>query len=789
MNLILKSCAQVNLCVCLCIMLFGLSSVATSHSSHVTKTKSKKIQHTLWEEVSEGIEFIKTHGSLKPEKFRVFRLNQDLLKRIFAVTPLEFTEASQTRVAVVELPTPEGRIIRFRLEESPILSPEIAGEFPSWKTFQGYGIDDPSMTARLDWNSNGFHAWIFAPNGQTFLIDPSIPGDKKNYTVYFKRDTNISRPFHCDVHEDLNQLTNIEPFIGITPNFTNGLQLRTYRLAIATTGEYTAFFGSQTAAFAQVTTTVNRLTGVYRREFALNFLIISGTNLIYPDATTDPYDNTITSSQLTLNNDNINAVIGSANYDVGHLFTTSNNGLAQIGAYCGSAKGRGASGQPNPIGDPFDIDRVAHEFGHQTGAQHTFNADSDCGAGVTGNRVEPGSGATIMGYAGICSSVANLQRNSIEYFHTRSLTLGVTYITTGRGSTCGTLSGNNTVPVISALTNYMIPINTPFTLTANATDGDGDTLTYSWEQSDDSPSQSNYPNTTDDDDISLVARPALRSYPPVTTSTRNFPSLPYVLNFGNEPPITYTGTSLTGSVCAATCITGEDLPSAARTMNFRVVVRDGRGGVADAGMVLTVAGNTGQFQVTTQNSFSDIAPAVVWQTSSTQTVTWNVAGTDANGINVKNVNILLSTDGGQTFPITILANTPNDGTQLITVPNNPTAMARIKIEAVGNIFFDINNANFTISSPTAAATTVGGRVTNILGVGIPNAIVTITNAAIGEAKTIRTSPFGYYQFDNVTVGEAYILTVSHKSYSFPSEFVTVIGDANINFIGNLTGRR
>jgi hypothetical protein len=275
--------------------------------------------------------------------------------------------------------------------------------------------------------------------------------------------------------------------------------------------------------------------------------------------------------------------------------------------------------------------------------------------------------------------------------------------------------------------------------------------------------------------------------------------LPYILNTANndpagsnQPPLTYTGTSATGASCPPPlpgepdlrpCVVGERLPTVNRTMKFRVSVRDRRGGVMDAGTTVTIAGGAGPFQVTTQNSaaansqelYSPLAPTVTWQANTMQTVTWDVANTNIAPINAANVNILLSTDGGQTFPITLKANTPNDSSEIITVPNNPTSTARIKVEAVGNIFFDINNANFAITAPTAASVSISGRVVSSFGRGISNARVSITDQN-GVVRTARTNTFGYYRFDEVEAGQTYIFNVSHKRYRFLPRVVSVVED-------------
>lgn len=649
---------------------------------------------------------------ITPDKFLVYGLNRAALQQVLDDAPMEFTVAARMKQVVLEIPLPDGTLQRFRVEDSPILSPEIAAQFPAWKTFQGFGIDDPTATARFDFTASGFHAYILSSQG-AMLIDPFQENDLGNYIVYYKHDLpSREENFHCDFDSQIrSDKSSIES--PDAPEFSSGTQIRTYRLAVAATGEYTNFFRqagdtdaqAQTRALNAIVVTVNRVNGIYRRDFAVNLNLVSGTNIIYTNAATDPYANS--SGDLAANQSNIDSVIGTNNYDLGHLVGTGGGGIAGLGVTCSpTRKAQGLTGSSSPVGDAFDIDYVAHEMGHQLGANHTFNAvTGNCGGGNrnAGTAFEPGSAATIMGYAGICGA-ANLQRNSIDTFHIGSLTEIVAY-RNGTGATCGTLSGSNTIPVISPLTSYSIPFNTPFLLTASATDADGNPLTYSWEEYDANLTASDYPATTDDDDTTATARPLFRSYVPSTANFRNFPALPFILNNSNEPPVYFTGTSPTGIPCSSgTCVTGEDLPSIARAMNFRVAVRDNQGGSADAGMTVNVVNTTTPFRVTTQNT------ATTWTGGTSQTVTWNVSGTTAAPISTASVKISLSTDGGVTFPIVLAASTANDGTESIIVPNAATSQARIKVEAVGNIFFDINDVNFTVVSGAAAPFIAPGTI-------------------------------------------------------------------------------
>lgn len=758
------------------ISLFLVLATGFFLAQDVSAQKLKLEESPIWQAVPE--ENISSRGQryIQPEKYRTFRLNQDELTRVLYSAPIEFSGEARENSVILSIPKPDGKLVRFRLEESPILDPQIATQFPNWKTYQGYGIDDPAATARFDWTDRGFHGYVLDPAG-TYSIDPYQANDSLNYIVFNKHEFgNPVRDFHCRLDELLNQekvpLESFMKSIEFAPEFTHGSQLRTYRLAVATTFEYTTFFRqtgdtdeqAQTRALNQVVISVNRIVGVYRKELAVSFTLVSGTNLTYivnPEVPAN-YNNNGSSTDLNSNQTNVDSVIGSANYDVAHLFETGDGGVAQLSSVCGSSKARGLSGLPNPTGDPFDVDYVAHELGHQFGMNHTFNASSNCGSSPIAARKEPGSAVTIMGYAGICNSVANVQRNSIDIFHVYNLTESITFLTSGAGGTCGTVTGTNAVPVISALSNYTIPFNTPFSLTASATDADNDPLTYNWEQNDSGASNSNYPNTTDDDDVSLVFRPGFRSYLPTSSPTRSFPSLTYILNNSNEAPVTFSGTSATGSICAANCITGEDLPSAARTMNFRVSVRDGKGGISDAGTVLTVVNTTTPFKVTTQNS----APQT-WFGGQSKNITWDVSGTTGNGINAANVKISLSTDGGQTFPTVLAASTANDGSESITVPAVDTLQARIKVEAIGNIFFDINDANFTINAEPATSGIIAGLITNSRGAGIPRITVILSGGALPSPVRVQTNSFGYYSFPSVPFGQTYTVTPQvTKKYSF-----------------------
>ncbi len=638
---------------------------------------------------------------VQPSEYRTFSLNKEALKSILNNAPMEFTDASRNEPVILTLPMPDGKFARFRIEYSPVMEEGLAVKYPEIKTYRGYGIDDPTASVRFDLMPSGFHSMVLSPKG-TILVDPYAKDDTENYISYFKKNVALTENFYCEFDEnkdfeELSKLNGFDPneylIEGSPANVISGTSLRTYRLALAATQEYTAAVGGGTVAgaLAAQVLIMNRVNGVFERELAIRMVIIANNDQIIYTVEPDPYTNNDGGTMLGENTTNLNTVIGTANYDIGHVFSTGGGGVATLNGPCGGNKARGVTGLTNPIGDPFAIDYVAHEMGHQWGANHTFNGTvSGCGGGnrSTSSAYEPGSGVTIMAYAGICGN-QNLARNSIDTFHVRSLEVIVNYSQNGNGNTCAvTTPTGNTPPTVTVTggTSFNIPKQTPFALTASATDPNNDSLTYDWQEYDLGTSTTAVPNTDSDG----AARPIFRPYLPTTSGTRTFPSLQYILDNANIPPST-TGTLLTGEL----------MPAITRIMNFQVVARDNRangGGINTATAMVNVDGNSGPFDITAPNT------NVSWTSGSTQTVTWNVANTSVAPVSATNVRISLSTDGGNTFPIILRGATANDGTETVSLPFLiQTNSARIKVEAVGNIFFDISDANFRITQAISFA--------------------------------------------------------------------------------------
>ena len=641
----------------LSIILFFISSISFA-----------QISKSLWNETSENklvSEIFKNKNQIKNPK--LFDLDIVNLKQKLSASPKRF-EASEKSNIIVSFPNSDGQLESYRILESSNMDAELASKYPEIKSYVGQGIENPTSTIYFSLSPLGFQSMIIKADQSAVFIEPYTK-DLKTYSVFRKTDKIASlNKFECKVVNKLspNTLTN---FVA-RPNADDG-NLRNYRLALSVTGEYTAYFGGTKAlALAAINNSMTRVNGVFEKDFGIHMNLIANNDLVvYTSASSDPYSASSNMSRWNAElQSTLTSVIGEANYDIGHLFGATGGGgnAGCIGCVCvNGSKGSGITSPADgiPQGDSFDIDYVAHEMGHQFGGNHTFTFSNE----GTIAQCEPGSGSTIMGYAGI-TGATDLQARSDPFFHAVSIQQITNYV---KSTTCQTTTvTGNAVPTVNAGLDYTIPKGTPFVLTGSGSDANGDALTYIWEQMDRGTSTTTNPKTT------ATSGPAFRSFTASTSATRYFPRLSTIQ-------------------AGLTSWTWEAIPNVARTLNFRLTVRDNRaGGPANNSddMIVTVNATAGPFTVSAPNT------AVSYVGGSSQTVTWAVAGTTANGVNTANVDILLSRDGGNTFPITLLAGTPNDGSQVVTIPNIAGTQNRIMVRGSGHIFFDISNANFTITA-------------------------------------------------------------------------------------------
>ena len=701
-------------------------------------------QNALWTKTTEARlgALQKVERASTPDRADFYLLNYEALKTTLQAAPTRDFSGTISST-IVSFPNANGSLEQFSIYESSVMAPELAENHPEIQSYVGQGITNPSAKIFLTTTVFGFHGMVLSDKG-TYYIDP-FTTNLQGYIVYNKGGLTSSRAFTCysnnEPDEDIPFQTN-STLIG------DGV-FRIYRLAMACTIEYANYHVNAAIAagtiastateaqkkavvLAAMNITVARVNSVYETDMSLKMqLVVNNENVIF--ITSDNFNNTNANALINESQSVIDQVIGFSNYDIGHTVSTGGGGLAALGSVCTTSKARGITGSPGPVGDPFDIDYVAHEIGHQFGGSHTFNGT---GGSCTGNRsaaqaVEPGSGSTIMAYAGICTS--NVQNNSDAYFHAVSIAQMTAHVT-GIGNCASAFDNNNAVPLVQNLSNYTIPKGTPFALQGAATDDGSTTLTYCWEQT--NPGA----NTANPSAITADSNPNFRSMSPSTSSRRYFPAIASVLS----------GNLVT---------TWEAIPNVARTMNFALTVRDNSapngGQTSRKDMTVTFNGTAGPFQVTSQS-----APNVVWMPNQTQTITWNVAGTTAAPVSTSNVRILLSTDGGYNYNTVLSESTPNDGSQAITVPNFSAPFCRVMVQPIGNVYFAINSATFAIGEFTTVCTTYNNVVPTAIpdglsqGVGGPVATSTINipeNATIVEINVGVNISHPYIQDLKVTL--------------------------------------
>ncbi|WP_298395287.1 reprolysin-like metallopeptidase [Flavobacterium sp.] len=648
-----------------------------------------------------------------PKEFKLFDLNiTPLRQQLFSIVGPQ----ASTRTTIISLPNADGGIEEFEVNEASNFEADLQAQFPQIRAYSGKGITDRFATLKLSISPQGIQTMVFRADKPSEFIE-AYSQDHVTYAVFKSQRQKGGLPWTCATEEhklvdDLNHRVATN-----TTALSNAGELKTMRLAQSCNAEYSNYFGATNASqvglvLAAFNATLTRCNGIYEKDLALHLnLVASSTNVIYYNPATDPYTgmanwNTQLQQALntTLTGTGTSLAANNAAYDIGHMFGSTGGGgnAGCIGCVCvngiaagtGATKGRGITSPADgvPQGDNFDIDYVAHEIGHQLGGNHTFS-NSNEGAGVN---KEVGSGITIMGYAGITGQ--DVADHSIDIFHQTTIQQIQNNLATRACLITTSLAGTNATPVVAPVANYIIPRSTPFVLTSSATDANAnDVLTYCWEQNDDGGSSTGANSVASE---TKTIGPNFISYLPTATPVRYFPNIQSII--ANSP----TTTTVTGDPGVLT----EALSSVSRTLNFRLTVRDNApysatapvrvGQTAFTDMVVNVNAAAGPFVVNAPNT------AVTWVAGSNQTVTWDVAGTTGNGVNSPFVDVFLSTDGGLTYPIQLANKVPNNGSTIVTVPNNVGTNNRIMVKGFENIFFDISNNNFTITTaPTTFAVT------------------------------------------------------------------------------------
>lgn len=649
-------------------------------------------KRNLWQSVEENNLFLPQNAevSLPIEKYEIFEVNLPELKAQLVDAPEEFSSKQQNPL-LVRFPLPDGSTDLFSVVHSPVMGEAISARYPSIRSFKIVSTTQPALMGRIDYSPAGFHAYLNSPAGIIY-IDPYASVATRYHVAYYASDVHIEADqmpaLSCGVHDldltdsPLEDIHFDEDFDLQKSKTAEVVSLRTYRLALACTGEYgQAKGGTVEAVLGTMNTAVNRINLIFEQEVAVRMVIIDRNDeLISLDPATDPYlDARDGSALLIQNTSNLNSRIGFGTYDIGHIFTRGcDNGLAGVAnpsSVCQANKGAGVTCHFTNDVERIAVDVMAHEIGHQFSCGHSWNNCPNSAPQLSpANAFEPGSGSTIMSYAGLCGGLNNVQPNADPYYNIGSLEDFIEFSREDGGNNCPTIvpTANHT-PIVTTdyAADFTIPISTPFRLNAIGTDEDGDDMTYCWEQYDIGPSSTLGSPMGD--------APLFRSYSPTTDSTRFFPNLGAILNNAS--------------------LDVEVLPTYSRFLTFRCTVRDNNpeaGGVAWTQVGFKSSDTAGPFLVTVPNTNS-----VSWEAGSSQLVNWNVANTDNEIINCRKVNIRLSTDGGLTYPFLLLEGTANDGEAFVTVPNVTTGAARIMVEAANNIFFDLSNASFDITAAQA----------------------------------------------------------------------------------------
>jgi hypothetical protein len=609
---------------------------------------------------------------------RYIQINQNVLNHTFANPKLS---------AEIVLPLPNGLSVSVKVSPSPILSEALAEQYPHFMTYEAEQVDQPKNIGRFSISHLGLFGF-FRYNNQWMLLSPRYQGEAEEYASYWYKDAPTQFETVSLAADFLLADKKQEQPVLAQKLVTTGDTVRTYKLAISTTGEYAQKLGGTTEnVLAELMNLVNRINQVLLIDLALQFELIDNQAIIFLDPTSDPYTDSNIATDIEENQSVIDQAIGSQNYDIGHLLGNNGGGLAFVGVVCDNQfKAQGYTGLSNTQGERFYIDLVTHELGHQLGANHSFNAtNSDsCAEGQRNNNTayEPGSGSTIMSYAGICGS-QNLQNNSDPYFHSISIQNIRDYVDGFYGQRCGVdVAIDNAIPQVQLTQNvYTIPSDTPFVLSASATDADNDLLTYTWEQFDNGGTLGATNNLTEMNNDN-GNNPLFRSYNPIELSQRYFPQLSDVL----------TGQTRLGETYATTD----------RDLRFRFTVRDNNGGVNQQDLVITV---------TTANQTFNIDTPTQWQGLSKQTVTWDIGDTLKAPINCANVDILLIADAVNPIETKVLMGTPNDGQQNITVPNVTSVNARLVLKCSDNIFYALSPAAFSIMTTETVAPKIDSQKT------------------------------------------------------------------------------
>lgn len=569
----------------------------------------------------------------------------------------------------IVFPNIDGELKLFKIYDNAVLPSQLAKKYPQIHSYKGHEKSNKEKQIRFTCNAYGLEATLLFKDRVVNLT--RITGN--NYQLKSTDNTEKNeRLFECltlngGAH---NQEATV---LGRSGKFVESQNIqRTVRLAISTTGEVSNYFieknglessasdaEKKAAVLAGISTSVNNVNVAFERDLGIRFRLIENTDqLIFLDSATDPYnDEGDLFILIDQGRDTIEDTIPYDDYDVGHLISISGSGgLASVGGICSDFKADAITGFSVPEGFFFDFTLFAHELGHQLGGRHTQSANCQIESPV-----EVGSGTTIMGYSGACG-INNVQPESDAFFHSQSIEQIFDRLS-NIGDDCGVEVSQltNALPMLPEFTNYVVPVGLPLYLDAVVTDQNPqDVLTYSWEQYD---QETGFSPPRESSDFG----PQFRVFPPIESSRRNFPS---------------SGVNSLWEV----------LPLVERTMNFRLLVRDGNpGGVVISDLVqIQLINHNQEFKILEGNE------GLVFNRNEETEIRWDVAGTNLPPFNVQEVKIEYSYDGGITYPITLAERVPNSGRATVVLLNEDIEKVdldngKIRLSALNNAFYTLTN--------------------------------------------------------------------------------------------------
>ena len=625
----------------------------------------------------------KVHGApinAQTNAFRIFNLEKDELKAYLA----ELADDNSSKL--LYLPLCDGTFKQFTIRQSQTMAPELAAKFPEIKTYCGVSSDSAiGDIVRCELTADGFHAAIFRRDGKTAFVEPT---DGDEYVAYEKKQTQreedsnpacLALKIRADHAHEAHAASER----------AGDCKVRNYRIAVACTGEYTAAHGGTVAgALAAVATTMNRVNGIFLRDMAVKMTLVANNDLlIFTNAATDPYVSNNVEVMLAQNQATVDNLIGSLNYDMGHLFGNANlGGISYVGVVCYDGyKAQALSTASLTSGDAFDMDLVCHEMGHQFGATHSFYASNGfCANRETSSLFEVGSGSTIMSYSGSCAP-NNIVNLSDDYFHAGSLGQMNDYIL--QYGDCATIEASLAIPNIPPLDNMVIPKGTPFMLSQTATTSSGYALTYCWEQLDKEDGYATPPSATS------LGGPTFRSMKPSASPRRVFP------NFG--------------ALATGAATPWEVLSEKGRDLNFRLTVRAvdalGRGCTSEKDIQLQVV-NVVPFKFTAPIGTTDVT------VGTSLSLNWIPGGSNQAPINASLLELFATTNNGATL-VPIATDIPNSGSAAITVGASlpaPMLGARLVLKAKNNVFFTMppvaTGANLPVQLLSFTAEALGKKI-------------------------------------------------------------------------------